>query len=71
MKSIINKPMCALKKTLDVILIIVFVLLGIGALFALIALDSLYIKGGMILAVGIMILLHVFRQSADDASLLD
>jgi len=66
-----NKSMVAVKKTLDMTMIIIFAVLGLAALYTLVALDNMYVQGGMILVVGVMILLHVLRQSADDASVLE
>lgn len=66
-----NKSMVAVKKTLDMTMVIIFAVLGLAALYTLVALDNMYVQGGMILVVGILILVHVLRQGADDASLLD
>lgn len=66
-----NKSMVAVKKTLDMTMIIIFAVLGLAALYTVVALDNMYVQGGMILVVGVMILLHVLRQSADDASILE
>ena len=68
MKSTRNRPMLAVKKTLDLTMIIVFALLATGAVFTLLISENIYVRGALFMVLGVMIVLHLFRQSADEMS---